>query len=164
MIVIMALAAGHIPAAGAKISIISRQYCRFYGRLKYIKCWADQLDRVDKRGNGTICNEILTYSSGNEANSPSFNVTGPSFWTPIYNKYSKSSTNEYEMYCVQLVDSDPRVTLIGIAKTQLQTNRQYRFRIMCEGFRANTPSTFIVRFSLVILYPIYCNGMQRGLD
>ena len=31
MIEILALVAGHVPAARAKISIISRHYCRFYG-------------------------------------------------------------------------------------------------------------------------------------
>ena len=39
----------HALLLGPKMSIISRQYCRFYGCLKYINIWADQLDRVDKR-------------------------------------------------------------------------------------------------------------------
>ena len=37
MIEILALAAGHMPAASAKVLIISRQYCRFYWCLKYFK-------------------------------------------------------------------------------------------------------------------------------
>ena len=49
MIGILALAAGMCPAARANTSIRSRQYCRFYGGLKYIEIRADQLDRIDKR-------------------------------------------------------------------------------------------------------------------